>query len=225
MMKFSFSIKNMQAMIPEEFKDDFKDSHLLKYVKPFELSHIPAIERRRLSRGTKCVLSLLHNIDKPIVYSSYKGEINRSLDLLYSLAESGVVSPTSFSLSVLNAVPAVSSIMYENHNDITAVSSSPSLENALLQSYINLYDTKKEQLVISYFEGAFKEYYNQNKLYCCLSMEVTQGEDITLEKCISTNTYGVADFISEIEFLKHYEMKEDYSIYTDNTEWKWHFNA
>lgn len=224
-MRFSFNLQNIKAIIPEELKEEIGDIRLLPYCKPFELNHIPAIERRRLSKGTKCVLSMLQSIDKPVVYSSYKGEINRSLDLLYSLAESGIVSPTSFSLSVLNAVPAAAAIMYNSHNDITAVSSSPSLENALLQAYINMLDTKQEQLVICYYEGAFKDYYSQNKLYCCISMEVSKGTDIVLEKCCSDKTYGIADSISEIEFLKHYHQKENYSTYTDNTEWKWYFNA
>lgn len=224
-MKFSFNISNVKAFIPEEFKENYIGTELAKFCLPFNLNHIPAIERRRLSKGTKCVLSMLSFIDKPIVYSSYKGEINRSLDLLYSLAEKSLVSPTSFSLSVLNAVPAVSSIMYENHNDITAVSSSPSLENALLQAYISLSDTKKEQLVISYYEGAFKEYLEQDKLYCCIAMEVSSGNDITIEKTIKDENYGIGTCISEIEFLKHYEKSKNYSVYSDNAQWNWIFNV
>ncbi len=224
-MKFSFNIKNMKAFIPEEFKEDFKGTELLQYCKPFHLEHIPVIERRRLSKGTKCVLSMLHNINMPIVYSSHKGEINRSLDLLYFLADENIVSPTSFSLSVLNAVPAVTSIMYKNHNDITAISSSPSLENAILNAYINMQDTKKEQLVISYYEGACKQYYNKDKLYLCISMEVTSGSSITIEKKASEKVYKVMDKISEIEFLKNYNIEKDYSIYSDKSEWKWSFNA
>ena len=224
-MKFSFNIENVKAFIPEEFKENFLGTPLEEYCHDFKLSHIPAIERRRLSKGTKCVLSMLENIEQPVVYSSYKGEINRSLDLLYSLAESGVVSPTSFSLSVLNAVPAVSSIMYKNHNDITAVSSSPSLENALLQAYINLCDTKQNQLVISYYEGAFKEYFKQDNLYCCVSMELSFGNNITIEKESSDCKYDLVRKISEIEFLKNYENKIDYTIASDYSKWMWYFNV
>lgn len=223
-MKFSFNIENVKAFIPEELKDSFSGTSLEKYCSVFKLDHIPSIERRRLSKGTKCVLSMLENIEQPLVYSSYKGEINRSLDLLYSLAESGVVSPTSFSLSVLNAVPAVSSIMYKNHNDITAVSSSPSLENALLQAYINLCDTNKNQLVISYYEGAYKEYLKQDNLYCCISMEMSFGNNITIEKQNSDIKYDLASTVSEIEFLKNYENKINYTITSDYSKWMWHFN-
>lgn len=210
-MKFSFNIENIKAFIPAEFKENFIGTPLEKYCNDFKLNHIPAIERRRLSKGTKCVLSMLENIEQPVVYSSYKGEINRSLDLLYSLAESGVVSPTSFSLSVLNAVPAVSS--------------SPSFENALLQAYINLCDTKKNQLVISYYEGAFKEYFKQDNLYCCVSMELSFGNNITIEKQSSDSKYDLVNKISEIEFLKNYENKINYTITSDYSKWLWYFNA
>lgn len=223
-MKFSCNIENVKAFIPEEFKDNFSGTPLEKYCSAFKLDHIPVIERRRLSKGTKCVLSMFENIEQPVVYASYKGEINRSLDLLHTLAESGVVSPTSFSLSVLNAVPAVSSIMYKNHNDITAVSSNPSLENALLQAYINLCDTKKNQLVISYYEGAFKEYFKQDNLYCCVSMEVSFGNNIIIEKQTSGSKYDLSGSISEIEFLKHYNDKTNYTVTSDYSKWIWYFN-
>lgn len=224
-MKFSFNIQNIKAIIPEEFKEDYALTPLSKYCSSFSLNHIPAIERRKLSKSMKCVLSILPNINKPIVYATYKGEINRSLDLLCNLAKNEIVSPISFSMAVLNSVPAISSILYKNHNDIVALSSVPSLENALLQAYINMYDTKESQVIISYYEGAYKEYFKQDNFYCCLSMELVFGNNITIEKIASEEKHGIAENISEIEFLKHYELKENYSIYTDYSEWKWYFNA
>ena len=114
--------------------------------------------------------------------------------------------------------------MYKNHNDITAVSSSPSLENALLQAYINLCDTNKNQLVISYYEGAYKEYLKQDNLYCCISMEMSFGNNITIEKQNSDIKYDLASIVSEIEFLKNYENKINYTITSDYSKWMWHFN-
>ncbi len=69
-MKFSFNIENIKAFIPAEFKENFIGTPLEKYCNDFKLNHIPAIERRRLSKGTKCVLSMLENIEQPVVYSS-----------------------------------------------------------------------------------------------------------------------------------------------------------
>lgn len=222
-MKFSFNIENIKAFIPEDFRDKVSTSSLEKYISPFNLSHIPVIERRRLSNASKCLLSLFENINMPIIYSSDKGEINRSLNLLYTLSKDKIVSPTSFSLSVLNATPAISSIAYKNHNDIIAVSSNPSLENGLLQAYINLCDTNKNQLVISYYEGAYQEYFKEDNFSCLIALEISKGNNITMKKKQTDKTYNLAN-ISEIEFLKHYDNKINYSIYSDYSQWIWYFN-
>ena len=161
---------------------------LLKYKADFSLSHLSPLERRRLSNASKCVFSLLQpkinewNLKSiPIVFSSTLGEINRCFSMLLNLQDSYLLSPTSFSMSVLNATPALLAIAHQNNAEISAISANPSLEYAMINAYMRLQEsatkeatttTAKEHpnknannikcankvLVLSYYEGLGREY-------------------------------------------------------------------
>lgn len=133
---------------------------LKTYQHDFNLSSIPPLERRRLSNASKCAFSLLGDkkLDStPIVFSSCLGEINRCFSMLLGLQNSYLLSPTSFSLSVLNATPALLAIANNNNAEISAISANPSLEYAIINAYTKLQDYK-EVLVLSYYEGLCDEY-------------------------------------------------------------------
>lgn len=156
-------------------------TQLQSYKADFALSHLSPLERRRLSNASKCVFSLLQpkikewNLDSiPIVFSSTLGEINRCFSMLLSLQDSYLLSPTSFSMSVLNATPALLAIAHNNNAEISAISANPSLEYAMINAYMRLQEaTNKEAknkaanknaehtnkvLVLSYYEGLAREY-------------------------------------------------------------------
>lgn len=157
-------------------------AQLQSYKADFSLSHLSPLERRRLSNASKCVFSLLQpkinewNLGSiPIVFSSTLGEINRCFSMLLSLQDSYLLSPTSFSMSVLNATPALLAIAHKNNAEISAISANPSLEYAMINAYVRLQEitykeaTNKESanknanrtnkvLVLSYYEGLAREY-------------------------------------------------------------------
>lgn len=157
-------------------------AQLQSYKADFALSHLSPLERRRLSNASKCVFSLLQskinewNLGSiPIVFSSTLGEINRCFSMLLSLQDSYLLSPTSFSMSVLNATPALLAIAHKNNAEISAISANPSLEHAMINAYMRLQEitykeaTNKESanknaehtnkvLVLSYYEGLAREY-------------------------------------------------------------------
>lgn len=157
-------------------------AQLQSYKADFSLSHLSPLERRRLSNASKCVFSLLQpkinewNLGSiPIVFSSTLGEINRCFNMLLSLQDSYLLSPTSFSMSVLNATPALLAIAHKNNAEISAISANPSLEYAMINAYVRLQEiaykeaTNKESanknaertnkvLVLSYYEGLAREY-------------------------------------------------------------------
>lgn len=156
-------------------------AQLQSYKADFALSHLSPLERRRLSNASKCVFSLLQpkinewNLGSiPIVFSSTLGEINRCFSMLLSLQDSYLLSPTSFSMSVLNATPALLAIAHKNNAEISAISANPSLEYAMINAYVRLQEiTHKEAknksanknaehtnkvLVLSYYEGLAREY-------------------------------------------------------------------
>ena len=156
-------------------------AQLQSYKADFALSHISPLERRRLSNASKCVFSLLQpkinewNLGSiPIVFSSTLGEINRCFSMLLSLQDSYLLSPTSFSMSVLNATPALLAIAHNNNAEISAISANPSLEYAMINAYMRLQEIAYKEaknkaankntehtnkvLVLSYYEGLAREY-------------------------------------------------------------------
>ena len=110
-----------------KFQVDFYDviaygeisEDLARYKKEFDLAKIPPLQRRRLSSAAKCAFSLLssfESINMPVIFSSYEGEINRCFELETALAKAEPVSPTSFSLSVHNAISSLSINEAKNKN-------------------------------------------------------------------------------------------------------------
>ncbi|MCR4942602.1 MAG: beta-ketoacyl synthase chain length factor, partial [Campylobacter sp.] len=119
MPKISFDIKFLNYFVSDKIagNKDFEQS--------FDLSHIPPLQRRRYSTLAKCLFSKMPEFSDEcvIVYASHTGEINRCLTLLKELKDTELISPVSFSLSVLNSAPALVAIEKQNHNEITAISS------------------------------------------------------------------------------------------------------
>lgn len=105
--------------------------------KDLDLSFIPPLERRRISDASKIAFSLLGDspLKIPIIFSSQNGEINRCLTMLNGLATHNIASPTAFSLSVLNATPAMLAIAHKNRSEILALSAKESLEYGLINAY------------------------------------------------------------------------------------------
>lgn len=155
-MTISLGVKYIKSFIS---KNSQSTLDILK--KDLNLNFIPIIERRRLSDASKIAFSLLGDspLKMPIVFSSQKGEINRCFTMLNDLAAHHITSPTAFSLSVLNATPALLAIAQKNHSEILAISAKDCLEYGLINAYLLLCesaqdssDSPKDCLVISYEE-------------------------------------------------------------------------
>lgn len=118
------------------------------------LDFLPAMQRRRLSALSRLVFAaawpvLTQHQQCPVVFSSRNGEINRSFQLLIELARGNGVSPTSFGLSVHNAIAGQLAIHHSNYAEQSAISaSSNGLENALLDAWLMLQDNAEQVLVL-----------------------------------------------------------------------------
>lgn len=198
------------------------ESALEAFKTELPLSHIPPLERRRLGEASKCIFGILGDmkIDCDIIFSSTKGEINRCYDMLTSLSSSSFISPTSFSLSVLNASSALLAIANANHNEILAISAKESLEYALMNAYINLADSSslKDCLIISYFEGLESRDISLVVLRVALDSTLPQirlkHKDSTLESSPS--------YASNLAFLKNIVAKKpSYTFSSSNLLWEW----
>lgn len=165
-MQISVGVRFCKAFISKNYALDSLESPLATLKKDLDLSFIPVIERRRLSEASKITLGLLGDspLHCPIVFSSQKGEINRCFGMLQELAIYHLTSPTAFSLSVLNATPALLAITQKNHSEILAISAVDCFEYGLINAYALLCEsavdsqdlcesTIKDCLVISYDEN------------------------------------------------------------------------
>mgnify|MGYP004511874913 FL=1 len=165
-MQISVGVRFCKAFISKNYALDSLESPLATLKKDLDLSFIPVIERRRLSEASKITLGLLGDspLHCPIVFSSQKGEINRCFGMLQELAIHHLTSPTAFSLSVLNATPALLAITQKNHSEILAISAVDCFEYGLINAYALLCESAvdsqdlrkssiKDCLVISYDEN------------------------------------------------------------------------
>lgn len=165
-MQISVGVRFCKAFISKNYALDSLESPLATLKKDLDLSFIPVIERRRLSEASKITLGLLGDspLHCPIVFSSQKGEINRCFGMLQELAIHHLTSPTAFSLSVLNATPALLAITQKNHSEILAISAVDCFEYGLINAYALLCESVvdsqdlrkssiKDCLVISYDEN------------------------------------------------------------------------
>lgn len=111
---------------------------------PLDLQFIDPGLRRKLSSLAKHALSLAHqcasgHLNCHIVYASRNGDIARTTQQLLSIMQGESPSPTSFSMSVLNATVGAYSIATSNHAPNTAIAATASsLGFGLMETHIHL---------------------------------------------------------------------------------------
>jgi len=96
--------------------------------------------RRRLSTLSRVALKVAHDCvgasEARVVFASRHGELRRTTDILRALRSGEPVSPTAFSLSVLNAMTGVFGIARGDRSAASAISAGPeTLGYALLEAY------------------------------------------------------------------------------------------
>ncbi|ACX81951.1 beta-ketoacyl synthase chain length factor [Aggregatibacter actinomycetemcomitans] len=119
-----------------------------------KLAFLPPLKRRRLSDSARLFFEAAWDLveeqsNLPVVYASANSEINRNFTLWYSLLTEGDVSPTSFSLSVHNALIGQWSEFRQVKAETTALTANKdNLEVALLEAYLLLKEGAKKVLVV-----------------------------------------------------------------------------
>ncbi len=96
--------------------------------------------RRRLSTLSKVALKVAHDCvaqdEVRVVFASRHGELRRTTDILRTISAGEPVSPTAFSLSVLNAMTGVFGIARGDRSAASAISAgAETLGYALLEAY------------------------------------------------------------------------------------------
>lgn len=117
---------------------------------------MPAMLRRRLGFLGKMALHVAYECldgrtDIPAVFCSRHGEVSRSVDLLRDLAAGEPISPTSFGLSVHNAIGGMLSIARgDTVNNIALSAGRESLEHAVIEACGLLDDGAPAVLLVAY---------------------------------------------------------------------------
>lgn len=96
-------------------------------VAPPDLAFVDPMLRRRLSSLARMVLGVAYPCardvsDVRIVFASRHGELTRTTSMLEDLAHGEELSPTAFSMSVLNATAGLFSMLMRNTAPATAIS-------------------------------------------------------------------------------------------------------
>ena len=137
----------------------------------------------------------------PLVFCSRLGEINRCFSLLGSMDES--VSPSSFCVSVLNAIAAQNAIFTQNHAEISTISAACALENGAIiaaarlkesaENFGSAQDANKagkngkcetdsdKIALLCYFEEANNDYLKRCDFACALLLVLQRGDDVQIE--------------------------------------------
>lgn len=118
---------------------------------------LPAMLRRRLNDLGRAVCDMLAELDPEgtalLIHASRHGDGERTLELLYALAEGEALSPARFGMSVHNAILGVHSIASDNRRSLQALSASGD-ELAALFSEVHGYLADGAPRVIAVFSDA-----------------------------------------------------------------------
>lgn len=118
---------------------------------------LPAMLRRRLNGLGRAVCDMLAELDPEgtalLIHASRHGDGERTLELLYALAEGDTLSPARFGMSVHNAMLGVHSIASDNRRSLQALAASGD-ELAALFSEVRGYLADGAQRIIAVFSDA-----------------------------------------------------------------------
>lgn len=121
-----------------------------------EIGFVAPLLRRRLSSLARMVLRVAHDCahdiaDARIVFASRHGELARTTTMLASLAINEELSPTLFSMSVLNASTGLWSILQRNTAPATAISAgNASFGCGLMEACLQLADKPDQPVLFVY---------------------------------------------------------------------------
>jgi len=150
-----------------------------------DVSFLPAMQRRRLSRLARMVFAVAAPLVEdqppmPLVYASRHGETTRNFALLSDLAGQQPLSPTQFSLSVHNAIIGLWSIFQGDTSEMTALAAEgDGLEHAVLEAMLLLNDGAPAVLLVIAEEtppDAYRPWIDDVQTPYALALRLTAGD-------------------------------------------------
>ena len=138
------------------------------------IEHIPAMQRRRLSRLAKLALNsamqtlATRKVDY-IVWVSQYGDEAKTLNILADVLREQTPSPTQFSTSVHNAISGLYSILCQDATPATSLAGS--WNDGLIEAYAWL-KTRLEacQVLLVYYDEALPDIYAEHQPFAAFAM-------------------------------------------------------
>jgi hypothetical protein len=119
----SFTLENWSAYVADRGEGDSR--HLLSTEQVLDVSFLPPLKRRRLSKLSRMSLRLAHTVAPDYqgycVFGSQHGELVTTQGLLESIVQGEIVSPAGFSASVHNTAVGLHSINCKNTYPCTSI--------------------------------------------------------------------------------------------------------
>ena len=138
------------------------------------IEHIPAMQRRRLSRLAKLALNsamqtLATQHADYIVWVSQYGDEAKTLNILADVLSEQTPSPTQFSTSVHNAISGLYSILCQDATPATSLAGS--WNDGLIEAYAWL-KTRPEarQVLLVYYDEALPDIYVEHQPFAAFAM-------------------------------------------------------
>lgn len=194
------------ATVPNQPPQDFSNENSLNFM-PQNLNSAPQdlINENSLNSARQNFKTndnaAVQREGLPLVFCSRMGEINRCFSLLGSMSES--VSPSSFCVSVLNAIAAQNAIFTQNHAEISTISAACALENGAIIAAARLKESAENSgsaqdanedgkndecksdngkiALLCYFEEANNDYLKRCDFACALLLVLQRGDDVQIE--------------------------------------------
>lgn len=201
-----------------------------------KLSKVSPMLRRRLDLSGKMAISTLMDcIDNdreiPIVFCSRHGEVARSATMLASMAAGEPVSPTSFSLSVHNAVSGLFSIIRSDQaNYITILARKNLMESGIVEAS-GLLDSghDKVYLVVSnnVLPECFNDYQDREEVPFAFAWMLSKDgkEKISLSHSSSCEAPAF-QLPQELEVFRFFlSGRKELRIPSDDHSWIWSRNV
>ena len=138
------------------------------------IEHIPAMQRRRLSRLAKLALNSVmqtlntHKVDY-IVWVSQYGDEAKTLNILEDVLSEQTPSPTQFSTSVHNAISGLYSILCQDATPATSLA--VSWNDGLIEAYAWLKTMPEaRQVLLVYYDEALPDIYIEHQPFAAFAM-------------------------------------------------------
>jgi len=192
---------------------------------------LPPMQRRRLSPMARMVFATAWPLAEqyppmPVVYASRHGETTRGYELLHALASGEGLSPTSFGLSVHNAILGLWSIVrHETLESIALSVEGDSAEHAFVEACALLTQGHERALVLLAEEkppAAYQTWTGDVLFPYAAAFVVEQGVDLDLTLSQAVQENDQSDLPSSLNLLRHLSLGSSHWHHrTGNRTWTW----